>query len=346
MSDVQNVEEENTSSPASQDSWADAQEAFEEPTLDQPEVKPSHLEQQPQTTEVKEVVQDALQLLKVPQKYKDRVKEYAETQVKAERTKAEEVANQARELAEGVRAAFQEIAANPQKLSELVSQYGQAFGLSPEVISRFGQQAQPQPQSEQKQVPQVSEEQFAQIEQKMLSTQDPREFLGLMKARDELRETALFNKFGQLFKLYHERFVAPNSQTLQQFRTEAEQRQAVERFESTKNNWNSALSNVKATFKEQGIELDKYMPALKSALKEDPDFSVIKQRLNEAPQDLEGRVRLIQKVAEFVTMKDRMEALKSPKPKFAGLPPNSKHINTQKTGGGGWDDPAHQEIWS
>jgi hypothetical protein len=281
---------------------------------------------------------------KLPHKYRDEVKAHFEPVLKEKEAALESVTQQAAQSQEAVQSVlgiFKEIAQDPSKMASYVAQYGEALGLSPEVINHYRQ-----PQQEKQVEPQNKPVSYQDISQKyderLLTTQDPREFVGLLNQRDaEMRDSVkneMMTQVGGLLKAYHDKYIEPDKKVLKDFQTKAEKDAEKATFEATKSTWVSAKTEIIGKYS----DFAKYEGEVAKMIQSDPHFELARQHLNQNPNDLEGRKSLIEKAYQLVSMKDRMTAKK---PTVSGLPPTSKFLNTKKTGGGGWNDPIHKEIF-
>jgi hypothetical protein len=124
------------------------------------------------------------------------------------------------------------------------------------------------------------------------------------------------------------------------FKTKAEKDKETQTYEATKTGWTSAKTELISKYP----DFKNYEGKIIELIKNDPDFDVARQRLNQDPKDVAGRTRLIEKAYQLVSMNDRLSA--KPKPTTSGLPPTSKFISTKKIGGGGWDDPVERKLVS
>ena len=335
------VQESGQEEAQNADPWVDAKEAFEDPqVIEEPKEEVKEVKEEPKSQLEQGESKIDLEKLKIPRKYKPLVEEYLKPLIEGNSKQVEEVASQIGEYQSGLNTlvnVFKDIGEtavkNPealgQKVMEYLAQHGQIVGIDPSMAKVPEKQRQ-----EPTQAPVQFDQVIAKIEEGMLNTQDPREFISLQRQRDQIREQVLMNKMGQLFKVYHEQYIAPDKETLNQFKSKAEQEAQMRVYSETKDAWNTAVSKVSDKFS----DFKEYEPEVRKILKDDPDFNEIRQSLNRDPGNVERREKLLERIYNLVSLKDKLEAKNNPKPKFAGLQPNSKHQLTVKPGGSDWDD--------
>lgn len=338
------------------DYWEEAKEVFDEPDLvtDEPvEDKgsvESHVEENTSDNKSDDL---NLDLLRVPPKYKGRIKEFVEPILQERQKQVEAISEslgQHQESVFGLVNIFQEIARDPNKLIDYVAEHGELIGLEPEVIEHYSQlktggntgQRQEQPTANQDQQQVAKQIAIDAIVDKyaeaLISTQDPRHFVSVLKQQNmeiaQAVEQKILGSMGKLLKAYHDNMIAPDKETLKQFKSKAEEDAHIARFETTRNAWNSALSKTKEKFQ----DFDKYEAKIRQRLKEDPNFSELRMSINKDPKNIERRAALLEQIYKLESREDHISRLNSPKPKQTGLNPNSKHISTKNSGPVSWDD--------
>ena len=335
------------------DGWAEAEEAFNDPEgAEEPQQKaeakpegepPSHLEQsEPEYLKIDD--------LKVPHKYKDAVKERLKKVASDFEGKVQAAEKQFGEQSEATRAmlgVLKEVAENPAKLAEYVTEYGEKVGIDKSIIEKYAKIKNgglTRKQDQGAQVPAARlgvDDVLNKYDEKLLSTEDPKEFLSTLKMRDkemvEVVRNEMVDTFKQLLGGYHEQVVNPNLATLEQARAQAEHQSKV-------GLWNEAADSVKGKY----ADFEKYEPKVRELLSSDPMFLGYRQALNADPRSLSEigvtHEKLVDYAYQLVSRADHIQSANAPKPKFSGLEPNPKHITTQKSGGDDWDDIG-REIW-
>lgn len=340
---------ESFSQEPAEDAWEEAKEAFEEP---QEEVQ-QQVEETPQQQEVKAEPKSQLEQgepkaidlekLPIPRKYKGAVEEYVKPLLEESSKQVQATNEKLGQYEQGFKSfvdVFRDIVQNPNKIPEYAAQYGELIGLDPSQLQHFDQpQNQPQAETPRPQQPQVSVDSvFDKYADQLLKTSEPREFVTLLRQQNleiaQAVQDQMMGKVGNLLRAYHEEYIKPDKETLNQFKSKAEQDAAIANHNAMTSSWNSAKESVAKKFSDFG----KYEPNIRELLKNDPDFSELRTKINQNPSDVARREKLIERAYHLVSMNDRLTAAKTPKPKFAGLEPNSKHHTTIKPGGSDWDD--------
>ena len=329
------------------DDWAEAQDEFESTEeTDQTEKKPVEAKPDSESHIEPEKVGVNLDDLKLPHKYKPFVKERidkivseAETKFSAEREVAVKELGQHKEAVGGLVNIFKEIAQDPQKLVQYVQEYGEQIGLDQSVIEQYKGL---QNQDVKREIPTETKNSqsvdaiFDKYAKPMLETQNPTEFYSLLKSQNlEVMNSVkqeMLGVIGNILQNYHEKFVAPDKKTLKEFKTKSDQSEAEVRVNSTISSWNKAADTVSGKYS----DFKKYEPEIVKLLKDDPDFSEIRLKLNKEPKEVARREKLIERIYHMVAKQDHIASQK--KPVRGALPPNSKHITTKKQGGNDWDE--------
>lgn len=342
--------QEATSQPEVVDPWEEAEAEFESLGGEPKEVKK---EEKAPESHIESEVPEYLKLdgLRVPHKYKPFVEEHLkkvasefEAKQQAEFEAKQQELGQHKEVVLGLVNVFKDIAQTPkeqvaQKLADYIERYGQNLGLDPATAKAFRESKQAEAQAVQAQL--TIEAINQKYRERLAQTQDPNEFLNLMQQSDiektQLVENQVLGKVGQLLKAYHEKYIAPDKETLNEFKTRAQKDAEEAVFNSTRSSWNDATESLKSKLKEQGFDdFEKYKPQILKLAKENKAFSAARAILNEDPSDVDGRVEFLESIYLKLANKDHIERLKLPKQ--SGLPPSQKHINTNKKGGGNWKD--------
>lgn len=340
------------------DAWEEAEESFDEPleesdtASEEPEEEiqqdkdESHLEQGQPDDNLNKLLD--LKDLKCPEKFKPFVKERIEKIAEEVRGQAEKQVAEAKQYSEELGGdlvkmvnVFRDIAENPDRLLEYVEKFGGEIGIDAEAIKSKRSQS----QKPEVKLPSLSKESLESLNskylEKMISTDDPREFYRLMTERDSemasLRETHLLGEFGNLLKAYHQQYVAPNASLISEFKTDSEQRKIQGQILEQKSSWNSALTKLEKD--NPGIK--SYEQKLIQLIKTDPDFQLLRDEANKNPKDVERRVKILSKAYKLVKSQE------PPKPKLkgSGIRPTQKHVSTTRTDGASWEE-IEQEFFS
>lgn len=332
---------------ATSDGWGDAEEAFNSPDGEpEPKTQQTKLEGDPKS-HLEQGNPDPLQLddLAVPHKYKPLVQERIQkissefqSQVQAANSETEQV----RGAANGLLEVFREIATNPNRMADYIVEHGEKIGIDPQVIQQYSNlknkpsQNQTQEGTPPQGPPAAMDQIFGKYAERLVNTQDPNEFVGTLKSlmTDTVGATRseMEGIFKQLLGGYHQEFVNP-------FLEDTNKQKATAEFEVRRSNWNSAETELKDKYP----DFPKYREVIKDKLKNDPKWSRFRVALNKGEEGL-AHSEVLEDLYHLVSRNDQLAAAKAPKPKFAGLEPNSKHITTKKTGGSDWDE-IEEDIW-
>ena len=352
MENVENTSGEVTPESESEDPWQAAEDKFdslvaeskEEAEISQ-EVEQkaeSHIEQK------LEDVPDYLKLddLKVPHKYKDEVKARIQKVVsdfeEKKKTDIESVNNESGKYKEAVTSLvdiFKQIAQTPKeelpyKIAGLVDQYGESIGLDKKLAENFRTEKQTQSQSQELQTAQALQLINKKYSERMALTQDPKEFMSLWEEADieksKVLESQLMSKVASLLGLYHDKYIAPDKKTLEEYKTKSQEEAVTNFYNKTSSAWENAAKDLNSQYK----DFKNYLPKISQIIKSQKAFSAAKDELNKNPDDVEGRRDFIKSIYFAVSRNES----KMPEPSEGGLPPSQKHIQTKKTGGGNWDD--------
>jgi hypothetical protein len=335
------------------DGWDDALDAYEEadgesgqseeaPADDTQESESkSHFEQDKPQQQAGDL---NLEKLAVPNKYKSKVKEYVAPIIEEHQRKVEAATQELGNFQQGnavLLNILKDIAQNPVRIADYVTEHGERFGIDPSVISHYanlknrGTGKQPAPaQAQAPSQAQGIEAVFNKHVDKLITTQNPQEFVGALKTllseALSTKESEMTQAFKQMLGGYHEEVVNPNLKTFQEQREKAE-------LQVKRSSWNEARDALKSQYK----DFDKYEAAIKERLKKDPR----RVMLNQNPQALyeQGITHqtLIDEAYQIVSRQDHIEQAKPKKEWVGGLQPGAKHINTTKVGGSDWDEIKH-----
>jgi hypothetical protein len=349
MDDAPQVEGESLPADASQEvenDWEDSQEVFEEPieeTGEQPEIEgkeDSHLE-----ADVPEYLK--LDELKAPKKYKGDVKKWIQERVipalKKEHEEASRVSGeqlgQYKQVAGGLMDVLLDITNNPERGAYYIEKYGDQLGIDKAKAKAFLRE-QAREEAEIQAPLQSIEDIASKYVSAMINESDPRIFMSyqvqMMNEALGATQKAVLQQVGQVLKRYHDTYVAPDKESLSEFRERAKVEQETAAISTSGNNWNQALSKLEEKY--PGIK--KHSKDLSKMMKEQKTFKSALDALNEDPGDIDGRMELVE--SAWLRLSRRLESQKKPKP--SGLPP-TKHLQTNKIGGSGWDE-IEAEFWS
>ena len=247
--------------------------------------------------------------------------------------------------AERLQTALQIALSDPEKAAEIISQYGDEFGIDKSAVDKF--RALNKPEANQPKPTEVAKSDLqsisARYQDKLLQTKNPAEFVQLMNQQYsemlEFSQNSAVEMIKQTLGEYHKQVVAPKVDFVDRAMTENQK-------EVSRSSWNSALDSLVSS----DSEASKYKDAIRDTLKKDPMWRPYVQLLNTDPKQAAAqgitREALIEKVYQLVSVNDRLAAASKPKlPSSGGLPPTSKHINTANLGGSDWDE-IEKNLWS
>ena len=351
-------------SAAKADDWGDALDAFNDPEqakepapqpTDRTPVKTqetpkeedkgkSQVEQPPEATSLN------LDKLAIPHKYKPMVEEHLKPIVSGFEAKLKETSDNFGVAKEGVvtlAAVLKDCAENPGKIPQYVEAYGEAIGIDPNLIERYrgiSQRDGQQPPAEKKEVAPPKDLFGSVVEKykgKLAAAQSEEEFTSILLSSlgetYEESEKSILSKMGPLIRgllnEYHSKVVEPNLGTLKEVRQQAEHTVR-----------SSAWDGAKAKLSEKYPDFSKYENTIKEKLLTDKKFNRLRTELNSGESDFTHE-EVLEDIYQLVSMRDRMDAAKAPKPKVGGLAPTPKHIQTKKSGGSDWDE-IRDEFWS
>lgn len=343
MENVENMDVENAPEIV-EDPWESAEAAFDsvEPEGEKvAEVKApeSHIE-----PEIPEYLR--LDDLKVPHKYKDEVKGRIQKVVsdfEAKQKTAIEAVNQElgqnKEAVVGLVTVFRDLAQTsredlPNKIAGLIEQYGQNLGLDPSTAQNFRTEKQVQRQEEQ--AVETIQGINKKYSQRMTQTQDPREFMALWEQADlekaNVMESQMLSKVGFILKAYHDKYIAPDKQTLEEFKTKSQKEAETQFYNAKRTSWSSAADTLKSKYP----DFEKYKSKIGEMIKSKKSLAAARDSLNKEPDDVESRQEFLESLYFAVSRSDAIESVK--RPHQGGLPPSQKHIQTRKSEtSGNWD---------
>lgn len=328
--------------------WAKAEEAFDKMVSEdsQPKKEETKEQEKPEGSQLESEASDylkSLETVKVPHKYKPLVEEWAKKTVSEieGKQKAAVEATQ-KDLGETQKAVkifvdiFRDIAQNPNKIADYVDQYGEHIGLDPSLKEKLRAKPQQTPQDAQ-QPKRISVEDIGKkYAQSLANAKDENEFVGLLNMQNNevlgVYQQEILGKVAQLFKVYHDKYIAPDKTVLNEFKTKAESDAFVSEVNTKKASWNSAAAKLEGKYE----DFKKYKPDIAKIVKAKRSLLVARNDLNSVADDVDGRVEFLENVYLLVSRNDHLNKKKLPS--GGGLPPSQRHINTTNSGGGNWKD--------
>lgn len=338
----------NTSDSADTSGWNDAKEAFEdaaEQSLDEKTQENADLSQLEQSTETK-VKQDSkdpidvsMETLAVPRKYKGKVKEFTEKLVREASSKVEKEANEKIETYDQANKVvinvLKDIAKNPSKLVEIVSQYGEKFGLEKEIIDSYrGVNLEGFKQQNNVVEKQVNAQDFYKEDlDRLVKTEDPNEFAktfkDILSKNQDLTKKEISSLFGELLKNYHQKIIEPNLGFI-------EKQKSDNAFVARKSRWKEATEKVADKMKQYG-DFVKYQEKILEKLSKSPIVAMLNDNPREANAKGITHEGLIEDIYLLVTREDHLKNVQN-KNRVGGFQPNPKSLTTMKQTATGWDD--------
>lgn len=334
--------------------WEDAQESFDEPSLEIPDEAAAPTPKTPE--QIENLSLDALlnlDDLRVPHKYKPYVKERIErlqSLMKKESDASGKSVADMKSASQSLVKAFQNIAKDPAKLKEYVEQYGEQLGLDADTIGRYRDQNADDKPDTTNSFGESIHAVFNKYNDALMNTDNPQVFMQTLNQRDAEMINATKNEVLGMVKNiltgYHNQIVDPNIQTIQQY-------QERDRVVANAGSWNEAKENLSSKYQDFG----QYEGQIKETLMKDPMFAPYRDALNKDAKSLAARgithESVVETVYKLLARQEQPKVFQVPqtvaKPKISGLPPNSKRVDTRPVSHSDFNDllkEARQEDWA
>jgi hypothetical protein len=337
MEDTQNVEGSSSPEPIenesadsnesieSNDGWSDAEEAFE--TVES--------EPQVEVADPKVEAPSALDLLHVPHKYKSKVKEFLDAQLKEKSSEFEKQSKEfepTRQAAAGVLNALKEVAANPEKLADFISEKGLELGVDPVIVEQYRNYKYGNKNNVVQNEQQSPQDLFEKYKTKLGSADSPESYLRVMEEYSSERESRVLGVVKQLLGGYHEKIVNPYLTKAQQKEQEYQKVEAENSHKQRVSTWDAAINAVGEKYKEWG---DFDSQKVGEAIANNPLVAYLNSNPEAAKKAGITHESLMEQAYLSLTHESHVNKRKAVS---SGLKPTGKFVTTKKHQADGWDD--------
>lgn len=330
--------------------------------------KDSHLEvKEPEKETEQEIVEDdpnglnisldklGLDATNIPHKYRPLINEKVNSLIQDAKRQFSEKVSDYQGSNQALATAFVDVmrSENPvEALYELAKEAVPKLGLSNEILANFESKlGTKQPTNQNQNTPPVDLGNLAarvqvevdkvrqEFDEQIFKTEDPREFMRLMDARNTriqaLNEAVGNAKLKAVLTAYHNQLVQPNLGKIKDVVSESENAKAQANYQRQLGSWNDADKSMTTDFK----DWSKYRTQVKQLMK--TKYAMQKDQANNTGV---GHLDLMKDLYYVVSRNDHLQSANKTTRGNPGIRPETKHIQTQKAGGSDWDS-IRDDIW-